>query len=265
VLGDVFQIRSADDYPLQYRVWRGNGDVRSTLVLLNGVMSHSGWFDRFASMLVPHGFKVVGADRRGTGTNEKDRGDAPSAKALVDDVRAIIDKEQVRDRPLHLAGWCWGGVLAINTAFELGSSLSSLILLAPGLFSTEALKANMARQDPNGAWFENPIEEEMFTRGPLLDGFIRKDPLRTQQFSARFQQVMAKMGMSAQVRLPKIEAPILLILAEDDRATDNDATKKAFERLPPGRATIETVKSAHGIHFEQPEALVESIVRFTKG
>src|SRR5215831_11153170 len=155
MLGDLFQIEADDGYPLEYRVWRGNGDVSATLVLLNGVMSHSLWFDRFATMLVPHGFKVVGADRRGTGTNQKERGDAPSAKALVDDVKAIIEQEKVADRPLHLLGWCWGGVLAVNVAFEIGTSLSSLILLAPGLFSSKALKENMAAQDPNAAYFDN--------------------------------------------------------------------------------------------------------------
>jgi alpha-beta hydrolase superfamily lysophospholipase len=257
-------IETADGYRLEYRIWPAQRGAHATIVLLNGVMSHSEWFDPLAGLLSERGFKVVGADRRGTGTNTKDRGDAPSAKALVDDVRAIIERERAPGAPVHLLGWCWGGVLAINVAFEAKGELASLMLVAPGLFSTEALKTKMAEQDPNAAFFESPIEEEMFTTGPALEHFIRRDERRTQQISARFHQIMQKMGMSAQIRLPKLELPILLLLAEHDRATDNAATLRAFERLAKERLTIETLKSAHGMQFEVAGALADAIARFTE-
>src|SRR5262249_21303150 len=156
-------IDTPDGYRLEYRVWPAEEKARATIVLLNGVMSHSEWFGPLVVPLSKKGFKLVGADRPGTGANAKDHADAPSAKARVGDVRAIIAEERVEDRPLHLLGWCWGSVLAINVAYEAKGELSSLMLLAPGLFSTEALKENMAKQNPNAPYLKSPIAEEMFT------------------------------------------------------------------------------------------------------
>ena len=105
------QLRSvecADGYRLRYRTWLPAGTPCGTLVLLNGVMSHAGWFQPLACHIAGAGLKLVGADRRGTGLNEDARGDAPSAGALIDDLTRIMDAERTDGVPLHLGGWCWG-------------------------------------------------------------------------------------------------------------------------------------------------------------
>src|SRR4051812_682136 len=96
-MGLAPQLRSitcADGYVLRYRRWSSGQTPRATLVLLNGVMSHSGWFQPLAHHIVDAGIKLVGADRRGTGLNEIARGDALSAEAVIDDVERIIEAER---------------------------------------------------------------------------------------------------------------------------------------------------------------------------
>ena len=52
----IRSVRAADGYPLQYRVWpAATGEVRATVVFLNGVMSHSGWFAPLAPALTAAG------------------------------------------------------------------------------------------------------------------------------------------------------------------------------------------------------------------
>jgi alpha-beta hydrolase superfamily lysophospholipase len=239
--------------------------------LLNGIMSHAGWFQPLAPRLVRAGLKLVGADRRGTGLNEEDRGDAPSAKALVDDVKTILDAERVVDAPLHLVGWCWGAVLAINVAAEHEGSFASLTLLAPGLYPTEALHARMREQEeirrsspPETPCLKSPIHEDMFTTGPHLASFIAKDERRTQMFSPRFHSVMAKMGMGATLRLGQLGLPMLVVLADADLATDNARTTRAFERLQRANVSIEHIQSAHGIQFDAPEELARLLVSWVR-
>lgn len=261
------QVVCADGYRLRYLTWMPEGAPRATLVLLNGIMSHAGWFQPLAPWLVRAGLKLVGADRRGTGLNEEDRGDAPSAKALVDDVKTILDAEHVAGAPLHLVGWCWGAVLAVNVAAEHESSFASLILMAPGLYPTEALQARMREQEeirrsspPETPCLKSPILEDMFTTGPHLAGFIAKDERRTQLFTPRFHSVMAKMAMGATLRLGQLGLPMLVILADADLATDNAQTKRAFERLQRAKVSIEHIQSAHGIQFDAPEELARLLV-----
>lgn len=265
------QVVCADGYRLRYLTWTPEGAPRATLVLLNGIMSHAGWFQPLAPGLVRAGLKLVGADRRGTGLNEEGRGDAPSAKALVDDVKAILDAERVAGAPLHLVGWCWGAVLAINVAAEHEGSFASLALLAPGLYPTEALLARMREQEeirrsspPETPCLESPIREEMFTTGPHLAGFIAKDERRTRLFSPRFHGVMAKMAMGATLRLGQLGLPMLVVLADADLATDNARTARAFERLQRADVSIEHVQSAHGVQFDAPEELARLLLSWVR-
>jgi alpha-beta hydrolase superfamily lysophospholipase len=268
---NIASIVSADGYRLQYRVWPTAkvpaSSPRADVVLLNGVMSHSGWFGPLAEPLGKRGFKVIGADRRGTGVNMAARGDAPSAETLIEDAIQIIEAERTEDRPLYLVGWCWGAVLAINVASLMEDELAGLALLAPGLHPTEALKSRMEAQQKSlaaradgEASLASPITEEMFTQGPYLENFILKDDLRLTAFTSRFHRIMSRMGMSAALRLRRLKLPILLVLADEDLATENQETVRTFERIESTRARIAWCKGAHGLQFDAAEELLNHLV-----
>src|SRR5260221_13460601 len=91
--GRLVERAAPDGYPLKYRVWDGEDgrQTTATLILLNGVMSHSLWFHPLAPPLLAAGLKLVGADRRGTGENDVARGDAPSGTVLLNDAAAIVE------------------------------------------------------------------------------------------------------------------------------------------------------------------------------
>ena len=258
-------IRARDGYELAYRTWAGHSPT-GTVILLSGVMSHALWFQPLAEPLARSGFHVVGADRRGSGLNRRGRGDAPSPEVLLDDLRRIIEREHLPDRPLYLLGWCWGAVLAVNAALELGRSLDGLILLAPGLFPSRVIKGRMAEQhgllatrDMDDACLASPISEEMFTDGHFLDEFILKDERRLTCFTPRFYRAMFKLGAIAIARLAELTQPILLVLAERDDAVDNPHTLRVFEQLNDVPVTIATCDSRHGMQFETPVELATHI------
>lgn len=260
---------ATDAYELRYRTWPSDQVRRATLVLLNGVMSHSGWFEPLGSRLSKAGFHVVGADRRGSGLNDRARGDAPSAAQLVSDVKTIVERENDLSRPLFLIGWCWGGVLAVNVALELEKQLSGLVLLAPGLYPTKKLKDEMSAEvakhagaPPDQPILTSPIREEMFTEGPALQEFIHQDPYRLKTFTPRFQQASVKLSMNAVMRLRTLKLPLLLVLASRDLATDNEETLRGIEKLPDAQVQVEWLSSNHGMQFDQPDQLAEVITSF---
>ena len=271
--GQVRTVLASDGYELSYRVWPTADDAAAvgTIVLFNGIMSHSLWFRPLAAPLRAAGLKIVGADRRGSGMNRVARGDAPSAQVLLDDACAIIEIERLPGRPLHAAGWCWGAVLAINVAAELPRPPSRLMLLAPGLFPVEALKRRMAaevevakttarREDE--ACLASPIAEEMFTAGPALRSFIAPDAQKLTHVSPRFHAIMAKLGMGVRLKLPRLAVPSLVVLASRDAATDNAETTRGFTKLTGGRAVFETIDGAHGLQFDAPDRLAQVIAAF---
>ena len=262
----VRSVLGADGYRLCYRVWPAGGTPRATLVLLHGVMSHSGWFQPLADHLGGFGLTLVGADRRGSGLNAEGRGDAPSAAVLIEDVRRIIAAERSDGRPVHLAGWCWGAVLAVNVAAG-SQEFASLTLMAPGFYPSEAVAAAMKRQDalardPSCDALAVPITEDMFTRGYHLAA-IETDALRCRQITPRFHDVMRKLAVGAALRLGQLELPMLLVLAGADAATDNVHTRRTFAALRRSRVTITEIGGAHGIQFESPDQLARTVASFT--
>ncbi|MEM6993414.1 MAG: alpha/beta fold hydrolase [Myxococcota bacterium] len=270
----VAEVTATDGTTLRYRAWRAAAPRRGVVVLLNGIMSHSGWFFPLVDALTRDGLTVVGADRRGSGLNAEQRGDAPTAKAVIDDAIAIIDAECPPDCPLYLVGWCWGSVLALNLVRPLGERLTGLIMVAPGLFPSEAVAAAAARHeaaaaaDPDAAddvaTIGTPIDETMFTDGPYLDGFIRTDDARLMFITPRFRGLMTKLSMGALSRLRRLPCPLLVLLAEGDLATDNAAVHGAIAALPSEQVTTRSIVSGHAMQFDAPAFVTGEILAFAR-
>jgi len=257
----------ADGTALRYRVWEPSAPLRAQLVLFNGIMSNSRWFEPLAPTLRSAGLRMVGADRRGSGENELGRGDAPSAAVLVEDALAIIAAEARPTVPLVLVGWCWGAALAIAVAHKLGGDLHGLALVTPGLFPTEAVKSAVAKQREliaqtaaGEAAIESPIRDEYFTHGPALEAFVRRDERRLRFLSPRLLEISAKLGAAALTRLPKLGVPMTLVLAEHEDATDNAATLAAFARFSSEQLRQITLPTRHGVQFEAPQELAGELV-----
>jgi len=259
-------VQTADGYELKYRVWSSSREgPGATVMFLNGVMSHSGWFEPLSAGLTSAGIKMVGADRRGTGENTVLRGDAPSVRHLVGDAAAIAAAEHAEGATLIVVGWCWGAVLAIHLYPALASRLDGIVFVAPGLCPTEGVSSKAALDHPGEGpeeevCFPSPLSEDLFTSGPALNDFILRDPLRLKAFSRRFRAIMDRMALFAPRSLPKIEVPCMLVLADDDRATDNARTREVFDAI--SQLEHVSVPGQHGVQFDAPEELVAAVIEF---
>lgn len=260
-------LQTADGYELRYRRWEPDAALTGTVVILNGIMSHSAWVFPLADAITAAGFRFVGADRRGTGHNDVARGDAPSARAVIDDALAIIAAERVVDRPLTVVGWCWGAVLGLNLLEPLGEAVDHFVMITPGLHPTETVKVAAKKADAAAAGaaedapvVATPISDQMFTRGPYLDGFVRTDPRRLQHVTPRYRALMNKLAFGAVGALRRLAVPTTVLLATDDPATDNAATRRALAKCPEGKVSIVQTASGHGMQFDVPDFVAEHIL-----
>ncbi|MFO0633960.1 MAG: alpha/beta fold hydrolase [Nannocystaceae bacterium] len=264
--GELVVLRRDDGSPLRYRVWRA-ADPRATAVFFNGIMSHSHWFAPLVPALRAAGITMVGADRRGSGPNPEGRGDAASAAVLIGDAQAILAAESVPGRPLVVVGWCWGAILALHALHGAPVPIDALVLVTPGLLPSAEVRTRAAQGLQQAAGRRDdepcvptPIRETLFTEGPALDGFIRADALRLLAITPRFATLSGKLAALALARLPRLELPTLLVLAEHDGATDNAATLAAFERVGASYRSVVTLPTRHGVSFEAPQQLAAAII-----
>lgn len=255
---------------LRYRVWaEQSSPPRATLAVLSGVMSNTAWFRPLADAWRGMGYRVIGLERQGSGLNHRAGvgcEDTPSAEALLDDAARQLEHGRAPGRPVVIVGWCWGAILAVHLALRLEGSVDGLALLTPGLHPSAALSERMralAEQatglPPADPVLESPITDEMFTAGPALDGFIRRDEARWRRFSPRFLEVSTRLSLAARMRLRRLTIPVFVALAEDDVTTDNAAILAELARLPADRVRTTCLPGPHGLQFDAPAALAERL------
>jgi alpha-beta hydrolase superfamily lysophospholipase len=246
------------------------------VVCIHGIQSHGGWYEHSCSRLAERGFRVDFLDRRGSGMNEQDRGDAPSFRRLLDDLGEYI--ESVRNSterlathhapPTFLVGISWGAKLATALQRRYPGLVDGLVLLCPGFFAQvkpplkDRLRILWARLVSCKRLFPIPLNDpELFTANRLRQQFIRNDALGLRQATARF--LIESVRLDGYLRfMPKhVTVPVLLMLAERDRIIHNDRTRTFVHTFAAkDREVIEYVGAHHTLEFEvDPEPFIRDL------
>ena len=185
--------RASDGYELRTAVWPAAGEPKGHVVVLHGVQSHSGWYHRLGETLATAGYSTSFPNRRGSGPHQEDRGHAPSASRLLDDLAEWIGhlKQTEPALPVALAGISWGGKLAVLTAARHPELVDALALICPGLQPrvgvslAEKLRIARAVLFNRRKTFPIPLADPaLFTDDPEKREFIRNDPLSLRRATA---------------------------------------------------------------------------------
>jgi alpha-beta hydrolase superfamily lysophospholipase len=251
---------ASDGYPTHVLIWPAEGSVRGRVVVLHGVQSHGGWYHGFGSRLAVYGFEAHFPDRRGSGANTRDRGHAPSARRLVEDVAELLRSLRDADpeSPLVLAGISWGGKTAILTAAKHPELVDGLALICPGLQPRvgvslgERLRIALAVVTNPRKRFPIPLSDPaLFTANPVAQAFIASDPLGLRQATAALLAASTVIDLRVKRAAAKVREPALLMLAGQDRIVDNARTLAYFRSLAsPDKQVIEYPEAHHTLEFE---------------
>lgn len=265
--GTVHRVAGEGDYPLAVRVWTPPRDPpTAVLVLLHGVVSHSEWLSPIARRLSEAGCLVVCPDRRGSGLNRDEPGDAASAQQLCADAAAVVEAFRIRDRPLHLGGFCWGATWAVHVLQRTGLAVDSLIMIAPSIFPHEDVGGAALQVDDSPEPTEEPnVPIDRFTSGPAYAGYILGDPLRTRLVSPRFNGVLVDMNRFLAPRWAKLRVPTLMIQARDDRLSDVDKHSRAFRNVQARPRHEVCLSGGHGVQFDAPGETSKEILAWVEG
>jgi L-alanine-DL-glutamate epimerase-like enolase superfamily enzyme/pimeloyl-ACP methyl ester carboxylesterase len=278
---NVHTLEMPDRYKIHYRLW-GKTEGEDVLLILHGGMSHSGWQAPLAKELraISTDLTVVAADRRGCGLNEKP-GDLNSVELVIDDVVKHIEFLKQSFKRVHLAGWCQGCQYASVASARLGNTLSSLILLTPGLFWNERFRSVISiaekivfkmisefklKPDRNHACIPIPMEATDFTFSEEWLDFIENDKLKTTKITLKTASIMDEIQELSWSAILRNSLPVLAILAKKDRIVDNDKFQQVMGHMfsEGNQNRLVMFNSAHAIQFEMPKEVANEILRFIK-
>lgn len=264
---------ASDGYVWRWRRFRPSGSPRAHVVCVHGIQSHGGWYEYSCTRLARAGFAVSFLDRRGSGLNERDRGDTPGFRRLLDDIAEFLRplRAESPGLPVFLVGISWGGKLALALQRRHWGLVEGVALLCPGIAAQvrpplkERLKIVWSRLVAPRRLFPIPLNDpELFTANAARQQFIRDDPLSLRQATARFLIESVRLDGYLRLIRKSIRVPVLLMLAGQDRIVHNGRVRRYVERLPStDKQIIEYPDAHHTLEFEpSPDFFIADLVRW---
>ena len=260
---EIASFVTSGGYKLHYRHFQPVGMSKGTIVFIHGIQSHGGWYETSCKKFAQAGYRVLFLDRRGSGLNEVSRGDSPSFRTLLDDLKEFLQyqrKEIAGATPLILGAISWGGKIAFGLEIRMASLVDGFILLAPGFCP----KVHPTRKErffialgslfSPRRLFNIPLNDpELFTSNPAAQKFLKEDPLALRKATARFLLDSVRLDFYLRIFRTKISKPILLLIAGQDKIIDNEKTIAFVKRFASGSLTVKKYPEAHHTFEFEPE------------
>jgi alpha-beta hydrolase superfamily lysophospholipase len=261
---EILTYTASDGYACHYRRYAAaDPRPRGRVVCLHGIQSHGGWYTRSCGELARAGYEVFFLDRRGSGLNDRARGDAPSFRRLLDDVAEFLRPLRAPGDglPMVLLAISWGGKLAAGLPRRHPGLIDGLALLCPGFCPQvgpplgQRLAIFWARLRNPTRLYPIPLNDPaLFTASETWRRFLRDDPLALHHATARLLVESARLDGYLRWARRSVRVPVLLQLAGQDRIIDNARTRAFVERFPTSETTIlEYPRAHHTLEFEPPD------------
>ena len=240
--------------------------ARGVIVLVHGLGEHLGRYVILAQFLNQLGWHVVGADQRGHGVSEGQRGVIVHADNFLTDLAQVIDV--VRDEfpgPLVLLGHSMGGVVAarfVAEALEPAPALWSrkvdaLVLSSPALdpglsLRQRLLLATLGRMAPNSAR-GNGIKIGWLSRERSVVRAYERDRLVHDRVCPRLVRFIVDSGRVVQARAASWVVPTLLMWGGADRIVAPRGSAAFAEAAPVAVVQAQDYPKLYHEIFNEPE------------
>lgn len=266
---------ASDGYVAFYRRYLPDAPPRAHVVCLHGIQSHGGWYDYSSQRLCRAGYAVWYMDRRGSGANVAERGDAPTLRRLLRDVKEFLAQVVPAGptTPVFLCACSWGGKLATAFCRAYEDAVDGLILISPGFFPRVGLPFGIRcriafdRLVRPRKKYAIPLNDPvLFTASERWRQFIGNDPLALHEATARFLFHSAVLDLYLAGAPRWVRLPTLLLLASEDRIIDVGRTRRYVQNFASQDKTILEYEGAHHtLEFEpDPDRFINDLIAWLR-
>ncbi|CCH52726.1 Acylglycerol lipase [Fibrisoma limi BUZ 3] len=217
--------RNSEGQAIFYRTWTTRNEPNGIVVIIHGLNSHSGYYEKFASQLTENGYDVFAMDLRGRGMSEGERYYIADYHDIVGDIDLLVDivRSTYPTLAIFLLGHSAGGVFASVYTVGNQSKLTGLIsesfafqIPAPG-FALALIKF-LGTIIPHTRLIR--LKNEDFSRDKANVDTMNNDPLlENEKQPARTMQQLLLAASFLKSEMPSIKLPLLILHGTADKAT----------------------------------------------
>ena len=258
-----------DRLTLGAQSWGPEGPARAAVVLVHGLIEHSGRHARTAVELVRQGFAVHAMDLRGHGRSEGRRGDVRSFDQYLLDLDVFFARVRAAegDRPLYLMGNSMGGLIVSLWTVLRRPQIAGLILTGPLLELADELYPQLRHlitaANLVAPWLRVPrFPFDWLAHDPKVVADFRRDPLVCQNgFTVRVAAEVRRAMREMSARAASLQDPLLILHGGDDRICGPSGSRALYAKAGSADKTLHVYD---GLYHEvldepQPEAVLADL------
>lgn len=235
----------ADGVRLHYRVWEAD-QPRAALMVVHGLFEHSRRYRELGRVMSDAGVSTYALDLRGHGASGGRRGYVRRFGVFLDDVDRwvrAVDSALPDALPRFMLFHSLGGLIGIRYLEEHQPLLAGAIISSPWLRLSE----------PSAAWkrvlagildrvfptlpFPSDLDPDLLSHDPERVADYRGDPRIYSTITPRLWSEASDAGERAFEQQDRLDLPLLLLLAGDDRIVDTGRSVELAQSLT-GDVTI---------------------------
>lgn len=250
-----------DRLPLFERSWLPAERPRAAVVLIHGLIEHSGCHAGMALELVRKGFSVHAMDLRGHGRSEGPRCDVRSFDQYLLDLDIFFQRvsHETVGRPLFLLGNSMGSLIAALWAILRHPPLSGLVLCGPllalagGLYPRLRHLATLAAAVAPGLRATR-IPFDWLARQPQAVDRFRNDVLVFHgRFTVRMAAEILRAMKMVSAQAASLNVPLLILHGGQDRICEPAGSRALFQKAGCADKTFHLYEGFYHEVFDEPE------------
>jgi len=252
-------VPSEDGVKVAVRV-AGRSGMRTPLLMLHGLQSHSGWFVQSQTFLANLGFPVYAMDRRGSGLSEGPRGDCADFRQMSADVHAVAEHARRAHavEKVHVFGHCFGTIPAALFATTFPELVASVVMASSGIFTkvdlglSRKMELAWSMASRRTVHIPIPLRPEMFSDIAECVRFIHEDEARLHTATGALYYEVLRARRFIQSHRHLLTMPVFMANAGEDPICDTKANEKFFWSLPAKhKLLVRYERSRHVIEFSE--------------
>jgi aminoacrylate hydrolase len=249
--------------------WEEHGPPDGQPVILSPGLGGSGayWAPNLAALAERH--RVIVYDHRGTGRSDRALPPELDVDDMANDVLVLMDGIGLASA--SLVGHAAGGAIGLSLALRRPERLASLVVVngfaAPDMHFLRCMATRLDLLEHSGVLAFVRAQPLFLYPARWISENIERLEAEEARHVAHFQgtaNVAARIGALATFdiadRLAEIEAPVLLIAAEDDMLVPDLCSEQLERGLPHAR--LERMRGGHACNVTEPEAFNRHLLEF---
>lgn len=223
---------------IMYRIWQAQSP-KAALLLVHGLGAHTARWEFLGDFFQSNNISAYGLELKGFGLTQGERGHIDSFDIYYQDIRFLYDiiKQENPDKKILLLGESMGALICFLYASLTQQPFSGLICISPAFKSRLPfgfgmyLKILFALLVNPRRHFPVPITPRMCTRDKEYQKIIDTDPLDKHMASAQLYWNILKAQLRVRFLKVRIDIPLLVLAAGEDKVVDSLSTQKIFKSL----------------------------------